>query len=149
MNQPPVIREVFPYLRVRQAQAAVDFYTRVFGASELFRLTEPSGRVGHLEMQLGPATLMLCEEFPEFGIHAPPPEGVQGVSVHLHLDNVDAVVTTAVAAGATLVRPPADQFYGERSVTLRDPFGHTWLLGHEIEKVTPQEMQRRYTAMFE
>ena len=80
---------------------------------------------------------------------APPVEGVPSVTIHLHVDNADAMARRAVAAGATMLREPTDEFYGERSCRLRDPFGHTWLLGHSIEAVSPQEMQRRYTAMFE
>lgn len=142
------IHELYPYLCVPSAQAAVDFYTRAFGAQELYRLTEPSGRVGHVELQMGPsAVLMVSEEYPEYGITAPPPQGLPGMVIHLHVDDCDAMSRQAVTCGATLISPPTDQFYGERSCKVRDPFGHTWLLGHSIEKVTPQEMQRRYTAL--
>jgi PhnB protein len=144
------IHELFAYLRVPSAQQAIDFYTRVFGASELFRLTEPSGRVGHAELQMGPsAVLMLSEAFAEFGTTAPPVQGVDGVAIHLHVDDCDAMASAAVAAGATMVMAPADQFYGERSCRIRDPFGHTWLLGHSIEKLEPAEMQRRYTELMQ
>lgn len=141
------IHELFPYLRVREAGRAIAFYSDAFGAKELFRLTEPSGRIGHAELDFGGMTLMVSEEFPEFGILAPASIGGTSVSLHLHVDDADAAIARAVAAGATLVREPRDQFYGERSGTVRDPFGHEWLIGHEIEKVTPEEMQRRYTAM--
>jgi len=144
MNQ---IREVFPYLMVRDAKAAINFYQRAFGATELFRLVEPSGRIGHAEMQLGPAVLMVCDEFPEYGMVGPQREQFTGCTIHLHVDNADEISERAVAAGATMLMPPTDQFYGERSCRLRDPFGHAWLLGHSIEKVEPEEMQRRYTAM--
>ncbi len=144
MNQ---IREVFPYLMVRDAKAAINFYQRAFGATELFRLVEPSGRIGHAEMQLGPAVLMVCDEFPEYGMVGPQREQFTGCTIHLHVDNADEIGERAVAAGATMLMPPTDQFYGERSCRLRDPFGHAWLLGHSIEKVEPEEMQRRYTAM--
>lgn len=145
----PAIHEVFAYLRVRDSAAAIRFYEQAFGASERFRLVEPSGRIGHAELQLGPAVLMLSDAFPEWGLTAPPGDSDIGASVHLHVDDCDAVVAAAVAAGATLLMPPTDQFYGERSARLRDPFGHTWLIGHSIETLTPQEMQRRYTALFE
>lgn len=145
----PAIHEVFAYLRVRDSAAAIRFYVQAFGASERFRLVEPSGRIGHAELQLGPAVLMLSDAFPEWGLSAPPGDSDIGASVHLHVDDCDAVVSAAVAAGATLLMPPTDQFYGERSARLRDPFGHTWLIGHSIETLTPQEMQRRYTALFD
>jgi len=144
---PSPVHELFAYLCVRDAGAAVEFYRRAFGAAERFRLVEPSGRIGHVELQLGPAVLMLADEFPEFGITAPPPEGAPGTTLHLHVENADALAARAVAAGATLISEPADQFYGERACRLRDPFGHVWMLGHSIEDVTPEEMQRRYTAL--
>lgn len=139
--------EVYPYLRVRNAPEALVFYKQVFGAKEKFRLVEPSGRVGHAELEFGPATVMLSEEYPEMKILAPASIGGTSVSIHLHVDDCDALIARAVEAGATLVRKPANHFYGERSGTVRDPFGHEWLIGHEIEKVTPEEMQRRYTEM--
>jgi len=145
---PNAIHEVFAYLCVPNTQQAITFYAKAFGAVELFRLTEPSGRIGHAELQMGPsAVLMLSDPFPEFGITPPPPEGLPGIKVHLHVDDADEMARLAVAAGATLLSEPADQFYGERSCRLRDPFGHTWLLGHSIEKLTPAEMQRRYTEL--
>lgn len=143
------IHEVFPYLMVRDAAAAITFYQQAFGAVELFRLVEPSGRIGHAELQLGPAVLMVCDEFPEYGMVGPQGGQFTGCMLHLHVDDADAMAERAVAAGATLLMPPTDQFYGERSCRLRDPFGHPWLLGHSIEKLYPDEMQRRYTALFE
>ena len=139
--------EVFPYLRINGADRAITFYSQAFGAVEKFRLTEPSGRIGHAELQLGPTVLMLSEAFPEYGLLAPDSAHTMGASVHLHVDNCDAWVARAVAAGATLEMAPTDQFYGERAARVRDPFGHAWLIGHEIEKLTPDEMQRRYTAL--
>jgi PhnB protein len=143
-----MIHEVFAYLSVHDCKAAIDFYQRAFGAEEIFRLTEPSGRIGHVELKLGPAVLMLADEYPEYGIVGPKTLGGNGSRVHLHVDNADAMTARAVEAGATLVMAPKDEFYGERSARVRDPFGHEWLIGHEIEKVTPEEMQRRYDAMF-
>lgn len=143
------IHEAFPYLRVGKAAAAIEFYVRVFGAKEKFRLVEPSGRVGHAELELGPCTLMLSDEFPEFGIRGPGALGGTAVGIHLHVDDADACIRRAVEAGAELLRAPQDHFYGERSGSVRDPFGHEWLIGHSIEEVTPAEMQRRYTKMFE
>lgn len=141
------VHEVFPYLRVRDANKALDFYRRAFGAEELYRLTEPSGRIGHAEIKIGPAILMLSEEYPEMAIVGPQALGGTTFSIHLHVDDADAWIARAVAAGAKVVRAASDAFYGERSGTVRDPFGHEWMLGHQIEKVTPQEMQRRYTEL--
>lgn len=142
------IHELYAYLCVRDARAAMDFYIRAFGARELFRLTEPGGRVGHAELDLDGHTLMLSEEYPEMGVLSPEGLGATPVTLHLHVDNADALVAQAVAAGASLERAPEDHFYGERSGTVRDPFGHRWLIGHAIETVTPEEMQRRYSALF-
>ena len=143
------IHEVFAYLRVRDSAAAIRFYEQAFGAVERFRLVEPSGRVGHAELQLGPAVLMLSDAFPEYGLDAPVEGQNPAVSLHLHVANADELAARAVAAGATLLMPPTDQFYGERSCRLRDPFGHVWLLGHSIEAVSPEDMQRRYTALMQ
>jgi uncharacterized glyoxalase superfamily protein PhnB len=142
-----VIHEVFPYLRVRNAPAAIEFYERAFGVTEKFRLTEPSGRVGHAELTFGEATVMVSEEYPEMGIVSPQAVGGTTFAMHLHVDDCDALIARAVEAGAKLLRAPKDQFYGERSGMIRDPFGHEWLIGHDIEKVTPEEMQRRYDAV--
>ena len=142
-----MIHEAFPYLRVQGAAAAIDFYSRALGAVEKFRLTEPSGRIGHAELQLGPIVLMLSEAFPEYGLLAPDGGHTLGASIHLHVDHCDTWVARLVAAGAVLEMPPTDQFYGERAARVRDPFGHAWLIGHSTEQVTPEEMQRRYTAL--
>jgi len=149
MNGTPsnTIHEVFAYLMVRDAKAAIEFYAKAFGTTELFRLVEPSGRIGHVELQLGPNILMLSEEYPEYGMVGPQGDQFTGCTIHLHVDNADAMAERAMAAGATMTMPPTDQFYGERSARLRDPFGHSWLLGHSIEEVEPAEMQRRYTAL--
>jgi uncharacterized glyoxalase superfamily protein PhnB len=141
------VHEVFAYLRVHDAAAAIDFYQRAFGAQEMFRLTEPSGRIGHAELRIGPAMVMLSDEYPEYQFHGPRTLGGTTFSIHLHVDDADQLMARAVSAGATMLRPLKDQFYGERSGSVRDPFGHEWLLGHEIEKVSPEEMQRRYSAM--
>ncbi|HMA15228.1 MAG: VOC family protein [Bacteroidota bacterium] len=141
------VHELFVYLRARSAERAVEFYKQVFGATEKFRLTEPSGRIGHVELALGGTTVMLSDEFPEFDIHAPDPQARGSFVIHLHVDDADAMIDKAVAAGARLVRAPQDHFYGERSGTIRDPFGYDWMIGHSIEAVEPAEMQRRYTEM--
>lgn len=149
MPADPLIHEVFPYLRVKGAADAIAFYVRAFGAVEKMRLTEPSGRIGHAELQLGPAVLMLSEQYPQYGLPAPDGAATLGASIHLHVDDCDALAARMVAAGATMEMPPTDQFYGERSCRVRDPFGHQWLLGHQIEALTTDEMQRRYTRLME
>jgi PhnB protein len=141
------IHEVFPYLRVKNAPSAIEFYKKAFNVTEKFRLTEPSGRVGHAELDFGGAIVMLSEEYPELDFLGPQSIGGTGTSIHLHVDNCDALIAQAVEVGATLIRPASDAFYGERSGTVRDPFGHEWMIGHEIEKVTPEEMQRRYDVL--
>jgi|SRR5579872_3415725 len=141
------ILEVYPYLRIHGAAEAIDFYKRVFDAQELSRMQEPGGRIGHAGLKIGGATLMLSDEYPELGIRGPQALGGTSIAIHLHVENVDALMQRAVEAGATLVRKLEDHFYGERSGTVRDPFGHEWLLGEHIEDVTPDEMQRRYAAM--
>ncbi len=144
-----MILEAFPYLRVRGASEAIEYYKRVFGATECFRLSEPRGRVGHAELRFGPMIVMVADEYPEYGIHAPSTSSEPGSALHLHVEDVDGLTQRAVDAGAQLVREPQDQFYGERSSRIRDPFGHEWLLGSSIEEVSHEEMQRRFTAMCE
>lgn len=138
------IHELYVYLRSRDARRAIEFYRTAFGATEKFRLVEPGGRIGHVELLFGETTVMLSDEFPEFGCHAPEPEAPSGFVIHLHVDDADAVIAQAVGAGAHLLRAPQDHFYGERSGTIRDPFGYDWMIGHAIEEVSPEEMQRRY-----
>ncbi len=141
------IHELFSYICVKNAGKAIDFYKAAFGATEKFRLTEPSGRIGHAELLFGNDTLMLADEFPEMGFLAPAADSPRTFVIHLHVDNADATIERALKAGAKLVRPAQNQFYGERSGTVRDPFGYDWMLGHSIEEVEPAEMQRRYDAL--
>ena len=143
------IHELFAYLCVKDAARAIDFYGRAFGAREKFRLTEPSGRIGHAELEFGGVILMLSDEFPECGIHGPQPGASTPFTIHLHVDDADAMIECAVAAGATLERKPQDEFYGERGGVVRCPFGHRWMIGHHIEDVAPEEMQRRYTKILQ
>jgi uncharacterized glyoxalase superfamily protein PhnB len=140
------IKEVFPYLHVKDAAKAIDFYVKIFGAKEKLRLTEPSGRIGHAELELGPATLMLADELPEYEMRGPQAFGATTVSIHLHVDDADALINAIANAGGKVLIPPQDQFYGERSGRVRDPFGHEWNIGHHLEELSGDEMQRRYTA---
>ena len=141
------INQVYVYLRVKNAAEAIRYYQKAFEARERLRLVEPSGRVGHAELDLGGVVIMLADEYPELGIKGPESLGGTTAGIHLHVENADALLARAEAAGGTIIRPAQDQFYGERSGTVRDPFGHEWMIGHEIEKVTPEEMQRRYDAL--
>src|SRR5262245_42704444 len=122
------VHELFVYLCVRDAAAAIAFYAHAFGAKERFRLTEPSGRVGHAELLFGDYVLMLSEEFPECGIRAPAEGQKLPITIHLHVDDADEMIRTAARAGATVVQEPKDEFYGERSGRIRDPFGYEWLV---------------------
>jgi PhnB protein len=138
---------LYAYLVVDGAAAAIAFYESAFSAKEKFRLTEPGGRIGHAELDFDDATLMLADEFPEFNLRGPKHVGGTSVSLHLHVHSADEVIERATNAGATLERAASDQFFGERSGAIIDPFGHRWIIGHSIEKVTPEEMQRRYSSL--
>ena len=141
------VQQVFPYLIVRNAEAAIDFYKRVFDAEETMRLAEPSGRIGHAEIKLGDAMVMLAEEHPKIGMLSPLAANTTSSFLHLHVADVDGMTQRAVDAGAKIISPPKTQFYGERSAKIQDPFGHVWMLGQHMEEVSPEEMQRRYTQL--
>ena len=142
------IHQLFAYLCVGDVNKAIQFYTEVFGGQERLRLTEPSGRIGHAEVELAPGiVVMMSDPFPECGINPPAPGAGTSVTLHLHADNADDIIERALKAGATLERPAKDEFYGERSGVFRDPFGHRWNIGHSIERVSGEEMQARYTAL--
>jgi len=140
-------RGLTPYICCANAASAIEFYQRAFGAEEMMRLTEPSGRIGHAELKIAGAPLMLSDEYPDYGVRSPKAFGGTPMSLHLYVDNVDAVFAQAVAAGAKVLRGLEDQFYGDRSGTLLDPFGHRWTLATHKEEVAPEEMQRRWDAM--
>jgi PhnB protein len=138
---------VTPYLVVAGAAEAIAFYAKAFGATETMRLVEPSGRIGHAEITIGNALVMIADEHPEMGIRGPRALGGSPVTLVVQVDDVDAVATQAVAAGAKVVFPVKDQFYGERSGRFEDPFGHVWILSTHVEDVSPEEMQRRYDKL--
>jgi PhnB protein len=134
-----------PYLIVKGAARAIDFYTRCFGARELFRLCDPGGdRIGHAELEVGTGRLMLADEYPDFGALSPPTVGGTPVSLHLYVADVDGTVAEAVEAGATVLRPVKDEFFGDRTGLVMDPFGHRWHLSTRREEVSPEEMQKRW-----
>lgn len=137
---------VTPYLIVEGAADAIDFYKKAFDATELFRMTGPDGRVGHAEIQIGNSRVMLADEFPGRGIRGPKTIGGSPVSILLYLEDVDTVFNRAVAAGAKVARPVANQFYGDRSGCVEDPFGHNWHIATHVEDVPADEMERRAQA---
>lgn len=136
-----------PHLVVQGAANALAFYAAAFGAIENFRLTEPSGKIGHAEICIHGALVMLSDEYPDFGALGPASIGGSPVKLHLYVADVDAAVARALAAGATLIRPVRDEFYGDRTGTIVDPFGHSWQLASRVAEVSPAEMQARWDRM--
>ncbi len=143
---PEGYHSVTPYLIVKGAVRAIQFYERAFGARELFRMVQPDGRVGHAEFQIGDSRVMLADEHPEIGARSPQSIGGSPVTIHLYVEDVDATVARAVEAGGQLTRPVADQFYGDRNGGLTDPFGHVWFVATHKEDVDVAELGRRATA---
>jgi PhnB protein len=143
---PDGYRAVTPYLIIDGAAAAIAFYQRAFGAGERMRHVAPDGRIGHAELVIGDCVIMLADEHPEIGALGPRSVGGTPVGIHLYVEDVDAVAARAVAAGATVIDPVADKFYGERMGTIADPFGHRWYIATHIEDVSPAEIARRAEA---
>jgi PhnB protein len=137
---------VTPYLIIDGAAAAIEFYKKAFAATEVMRMAMPGGKVGHAEIQIGDSRVMLADEFPAMGARSPRAFGGTPVSLLLYVPDVDALFNRAVAAGAKVTKPLADQFYGDRSGTLTDPFGHQWTIATHKEDVPPDEMKRRMQA---
>jgi len=138
---------VTPYLIVKGAAKAIEFYKQAFNATELMRFEGPGGAIMHAELKLGDSVVMLADEVPEMGYRAPSPDGGAPVSLYLYDADVDTTVDRAVAAGAKVTRPVADQLYGDRNGTVIDPFGHVWSVGTHKEDVSPEEMKRRMAAV--
>jgi len=134
---------VTPYLIIKGATAAIDYYKKVFGATERMRMDGPGGTIGHAELVIGDSTVMLADEHPDMGFRSPKTLGGSPVSLVLYLEDVDTVFKRAVDAGAKSLRPVENQFYGDRMGTLEDPFGHVWSVATHVEDVPPEEMQRR------
>ena len=143
---PDGYQAVTPYLIVAGAARALDFYTQVFGATEIMRMPGPNG-IAHAEIRIGDSVVMLADESPDMGYKGPVALGGSPVSLMLYVADVDATFQRAVAAGAVQQRPVQDQFYGDRSGTLEDPFGHVWTIATHIEDVAPDEIDRRLAAM--
>ncbi|HEX5320867.1 MAG TPA: VOC family protein [Stellaceae bacterium] len=144
---PDGYRSLTPYLIVDGASRAIEFYKAVFGATERMRLGAPGGRVGHAELEIGDSLIMLADEHPEIGARGPGAYGGSPVGLHVYVADADAVARKAAAAGAKLVSPLEDKFYGDRSGTIEDPFGHRWYVSTHIEDVPPDEIDRRVAAM--
>jgi len=138
---------VTPYLVIKGASAAIDYYKKVFGATERMRMDAPGGMIGHAELAVGGSVIMLADEFPDMGYRGPKAFGGSPVSLMLYVPNVDEVFKRAVDAGAKELRPVSNQFYGDRMGTLEDPFGHVWSIGTHVEDVPPEEMRRRSEEM--
>jgi PhnB protein len=134
---------VSPYLCVNGANAALDFYRSVFGATERMRMPAPDGKIGHAELQIGDSVIMLSDEYPEMGLRSPRAIGGSPVTISVYVEDVDAVFNRAVAAGAKSLRAVENQFYGDRSGQFEDPFGHRWSVATHVEDVSPDEMARR------
>ena len=140
--------QLIPTIAVRDAASAIEFYRRAFGAKERLRLTEPGGKVGHSELEFGSSgLLMLADAYPEWNTTPEDAGGKTTVVLHLYVEDVDAVIERAVAEGAKTLIPVADQFYGDRSGRILDPFGHVWIISTHIEDVSEEEMKRRFAAM--
>jgi len=132
-----------PYLSIKGAAEAIEFYKKAFGATEVMRMVGPDGRIGHAEIKIGKANIMLADESPQMNFLSPLTLGGSPVTIHLYVEDVDALAQRAEAAGIKVRRAVADQFYGDRAGTFEDPFGHVWYMATHKEDVTPEEMQRR------
>jgi PhnB protein len=140
---PEGYNSITPYLVIKGAAEAIEYYKKVFGATEVMRMPDPSGRIGHAELKIGNSHIMLADEFPEMNYRAPVSDGSSPVSILLYVEDVDSIVERAVAAGAKILKPVQDQFYGDRSGFIQDPFGHLWGVATHKEDVSPQEMEER------
>ena len=135
--------QVTPYLHVDGANAAIDFYGKVLGAQERFRMDGPEGTIGHAELQLGDSIIMVSDEFPDRDVRGPKSVGGTPVTISVYVEDVDSVFETALAEGATELRPVENQFYGDRTGQFEDPFGHRWSIATHVEDVPPDEMEKR------
>ena len=135
--------QVTPYLHVNGANAAIDFYGKVLGATERFRMDGPEGTIGHAELQLGDSIIMVSDEFPDRDVRGPRSVGGTPVTISVYVEDVDSVFEAAVAEGATELRPVENQFYGDRTGQFEDPFGHRWSIATHVEDVPPEEMEKR------
>jgi PhnB protein len=137
---------ITPYLCIKGAASAIEFYKRALGATETMRMPHPDGRVAHAELKIGAAIIMLADEFPEMGVLSPTTIGGTPVTLHMYVQDVDSLVTKATAEGLKVLRPVQDQFYGDRGGKFEDPYGHHWWIATHKEDVAPEEMAKRAAA---
>lgn len=145
---PEGYHSVTPYLCCRDAARAIEFYKKAFGATEIMRMAAPDGKVGHAELQIGNSRVMIADEFPEMQFLSPASIGGTPITLHLYVEDVDAVVPRAVGAGAKVTRPVKDEFYGDRAGQVEDPFGHKWHVATHKEDLTMEEIEKRQKAAF-
>ena len=143
---PEGYHSVTPYLVMKNAAAAIKFYKKAFGAVELLRLAAPGGKIGHAEIKIGDSPVMLADEYPDMGFKGPESLGGTPVSLMVYVDDVDKIYPQAISAGGKEVRPLQNQFYGDRSGTLTDPFGHVWTISTHVEDVSEEELAKRAEA---
>lgn len=143
---PEGYHSVTPYLILKNAAAAIEFYKKAFGAVELLRMAAPGGKIGHAEIKIGDSPVMLADEFPDMGFKGPESLGGTPVSLMVYVDDVDKIYPQAIAAGGKEMRPLQNQFYGDRSGTLTDPFGHVWTISTHVEEVSEEELAKRAEA---
>ena len=143
---PEGYHSVTPYLILKNAVAAIEFYKKAFGAVELLRMAAPGGKIGHAEIKIGDSPVMLADEFPDMGFKGPESLGGTPVSLMVYVDDVDKIYPQAIAAGGKEMRPLQNQFYGDRAGTLTDPFGHVWTVSTHVEDVSEEELAKRAEA---
>jgi PhnB protein len=144
---PEGYHNVTPYLFVKAAPLAIDFYKTVFGAAEIVRMPGPDGKIMHAELKIGDSIVMLADENPHNGVMSPQTVGGYSVGLHVYVENVDAVIQKALEHGAKALRPIKNQFYGDRSGSVLDPFGHMWSVATHVEDVSPEEMRKRMNSL--
>jgi PhnB protein len=143
---PDGYHSITPYMIIDGAAAAIEFYKEAFGATEVLRMPGPDGKIGHAEIMIGDSHIMMADEHPAMDAYGPKTIGGTAIKLMIYIEDVDAVVARAVAAGAKIIRPVADQFYGDRTGGIEDPFGHVWYVATHIEDVPMEELEKRAAA---